>query len=228
MHYSVVVEGVFLERPNRFIAKVMIDGITVSAHVKNTGRCRELLISGVTVYLEDHGKNANRKTRYSLIAVMKGDMLVNMDTQVPNQVVAEALMAGLLSEIAVSPFVKREAKYNSSRFDIYFEDGDKKGFVEVKGVTLENDGTAMFPDAPTERGAKHLLELIKAKEEGYDANVFFLVQMKGPTSFTANSQMDPNFAEALEEARLNGVNIWVYDSIVTPNSIDLGKRIGSP
>lgn len=225
MYYQKVVEGIFIERPNRFIARVMLPEGEVIAHVKNTGRCRELLIPGVRVYLEDHGENTLRKTRYSLISVWKKDMLINMDSQVPNAVAADALKRGLITELPETDLIKREKTFGDSRFDIYYESGQRRGFLEVKGVTLEEDGVARFPDAPTVRGTKHIMELIKAKEEGYEASILFLVQMEGPKYFEPNKSMDPGFADAVELAKSRGVRVLAYDSIVTPNTIYIGKSI---
>lgn len=225
MDYQKVVEGIFIERPNRFIARVKLPEGEAIAHVKNTGRCRELLIPGVRVYLEDHGNGTLRKTRYSLISVWKGDMLINMDSQVPNAVAADALEKGLITQLPKVNLIKREKIFGDSRFDIYYERGEQKGFLEVKGVTLEEDGIAMFPDAPTIRGTKHIIELIKAKKEGYEASILFLIQMKGPVSFEPNRSMDPGFAGAVELAKRSGVRILAYDSIVTPNTISIGKSL---
>ncbi len=225
MYYQKVVEGIFIERPNRFIARVMLPEGEVIAHVKNTGRCRELLIPGVRVYLEDHGENTLRKTRYSLISVWKKDMLINMDSQVPNAVAADALKRGLITELLETDLIKREKTFGDSRFDIYYEIGQRRGFLEVKGVTLEEDGVARFPDAPTVRGTKHIMELIKAKEEGYEASILFLVQMEGPKYFEPNKSMDPGFADAVKLAKSRGVRVLAYDSIVTPNTIYIGKSL---
>ena len=225
MQYKKIVEGIFLKRPNRFIAQVLIDGKEETVHVKNTGRCRELLIQGVKVILEDCSSNLNRKTRYSLIAVWKGDMLVNMDSQVPNQVVYEALSKNMIKEFTDLDFIKREVSYENSRFDIYFEDESTKGFIEIKGVTLENDGVAKFPDAPTERGTRHVHEMIDAVNHGYKGYVFFLIQMKGPKVFKLNWEMDKEFSEAVRLASKKGVEILAYDSVVGADYITLGKPI---
>lgn len=210
MRYGKMVEARFLRRVNRFTAFVELDGQEEMVHVKNTGRCKELLIEGARVFLEEADKEG-RKTKYSLIAVYKGDMLVNMDSQAPNQMAAEALAEGKIEEIGEVDFLKREVKYGNSRFDIYYQKGERKGFIEVKGVTLEEDGIAMFPDAPTERGTKHLRELIKAKEEGYEAAVLFVIQMKGMKEFRPNEEKDGKFTEALRDAAAAGVKILAYD-----------------
>ncbi len=205
MIYNTIIEGSFLERPNRFIAKVIINGKEEVVHVKNTGRCKELLTPGAKVILEDCSHNKNRKTKYSLIAVWKGDMLVNMDSQVPNLAVFEGLEGGSIKEFQNLTKLKREVTFGASRFDIYYEKGDEKGFIEVKGVTLENDGVAMFPDAPTERGTKHVLEMVEAVKQGYGGTILFLIQMTGAVVFKVNKEMDKNFAKALKLARDNGV-----------------------
>ena len=220
MKYSNIYKGIFLERPNRFIAICEIDGKEEVCHVKNTGRCRELLMKGATVYLEKNS-NSNRKTQFDLIAVEKNDILINMDSQIPNFVVAESLNK-IFSDII---FVKQEYKYGNSRFDIYIETETEKIFVEVKGVTLENDGVVRFPDAPTERGIKHLKELQKAVLDGYRACVVFLVQMQDVKYFEPNYKTHPEFAEELKKAYKNGVEIFLYDSIVTPDEIELNSPI---
>lgn len=225
MKYKKIIEGIFLARPNRFIAQVLIDEKEEIVHVKNTGRCKELLLPGVKVILEDCSNNPNRKTKYSLIAVWKQNMLVNMDSQVPNEVVFNALKENKIQELKNLRYLKREVTFNNSRFDIYFEDEKQKGFIEVKGVTLENNHISMFPDAPTERGAKHVLEMIEAVNQGYKGTIFFLIQMKGPQSFKLNSEMDRKFSEAIKLASENGVKILAYDSIVNNNSIQIGKSI---
>lgn len=225
MKYTKVIEGTFLKRPNRFIAQVLIDGKEETVHVKNTGRCKELLVPGVKVILEDCSNNPNRKTRYSLIAVWKRDILVNMDSQVPNAVVFEALKEGKIKEIRDVAYSKREVTFGKSRYDIYYESENQKGFIEVKGVTLEGNDISMFPDAPTERGAKHVLEMIEAVKEGYRGTLLFLIQMKGPKEFRLNWEMDRNFSEAVKLASENGVEILAYDSIVSKDSIIIDKPI---
>ena len=222
MKYNHIEEGIFLARPNRFIAEVSIEGKSEICHVKNTGRCKELLIPGASIYTQ-RNENPNRKTKLDLISVYKGDTLVNMDSQVPNKVVEDWIKEGnFLEEIT---FLKREQTYGNSRFDIYVEGEGKKIFMEVKGVTLEEDHVAMFPDAPTQRGVKHIEELIKCKEEGYEAYIFFVIQMKGVTSFTPNDKTHPEFAEALKRAKLAGVRILAYDCIITRDSITIDSPI---
>ncbi len=220
MKYENIVKGVFLERPNRFIAICDIDGKEEICHVKNTGRCRELLLKGSVVYLEK-SSNPNRKTAYDLIAVRKGDRLINMDSQVVNKVALE-----FVPELfADAKLIKPEYKYGNSRFDIYVETELKKIFVEVKGVTLEEAGVVRFPDAPTERGVKHLKELQKAITEGYEAYVLFVIQMSDVKHFEPNSETHPQFADALKEARGNGVIPLAYDCEVTPDEIKIRKPV---
>lgn len=227
MKYKNVVKGTFIERPNRFIAKVDIDGNIHTVHVKNTGRCRELLIKGSTVYLAK-SDNQERKTLYDLIAVEKKrenkePLLINMDSQVPNVVAEEFLIKGnLFSENAI---IKREVTYKNSRFDLYIEDNGKKSFLEVKGVTLESDGIAMFPDAPTIRGVKHINELVSAIADGYEAYILFVIQMKGVKLFKPNAKMHKEFADVLSFAKKNGVKVLAVDSIVTKDSIEIDSFI---
>lgn len=231
MKYERVEEGRFLERPNRFIAYVEIAGKIEKVHVKNTGRCRELLVPGVEVYLQkaeelsENKKTAEktRKTQWDLIGVNKGGNLVNMDSQIPNKVVKEWIEKGnLFSENAV---IYPEKTYGNSRFDLYIEDGEKKAFIEVKGVTLEENQTAKFPDAPSERAIKHVEELIKAKKAGYETYVFFVIQMKNIRYFTPNDHTHQAFADVLEKAARNGVNILAYDCNVKKDAITLRKKI---
>lgn len=224
MEYGKMVGARFLRRVNRFTAFVELNGREEIVHVKNTGRCKELLLEGARAFLEEADKEG-RKTKYSLIAVYKGDTLVNMDSQAPNQMAAEALAEGKIIEIGEVDFLKREVKYENSRFDLFYQKGDKKGFIEVKGVTLEEDGVAKFPDAPTERGAKHLRELIKAKEEGYEAAVLFVIQMKGVQEFRPNEERDKNFTEALREAEKAGVEILAYDCRVQVGKIYIDQKV---
>lgn len=224
LKYSSIKTGKFIKRPNRFIAHVIIDNKEEIVHVKNTGRCREILQENTVVILEE-AKNPNRKTKYSVIAAYKGDVLINIDSQVPNTVVYEGLLSGNVKEIPAVNQLSKEIVYGNSRFDIYFENEEGKGFVEVKGVTLETDGIAMFPDAPTERGCKHVYEMIKAVEEGYQGFLFFLIQMKGVHYFTPFEIRDPKLAEALRLANKKGVKILAYDSVVQEDSICLGNSV---
>ena len=220
MKYNNILKGEFIDRPNRFIANVLIDNNIEVCHVKNTGRCKELLIKGSTVYLQK-SDNPNRKTKYDLIAVQKGDRLINMDSQIVNYVALE-FVPNLFDNIK---FIKPEYKYGKSRFDIYVETDTDKIFIEVKGVTLENDGVVSFPDAPTERGVKHLKELQKAVTEGYRAYVLFVVQMSDIKYFEPNSITHPEFADELKKAKENGVIPLAYDCAVTPDSIKIRKPI---
>lgn len=224
MEYGNMVEARFLRRINRFTAFVELNGREEMVHVKNTGRCKELLLEGARVFLEEADKEG-RKTKYSLIAVYKGDMLVNMDSQAPNQMAAEALAEGKIEEIGEVGFLKREVNYENSRFDLFYQKGEKKGFIEVKGVTLEENGIAKFPDAPTERGAKHLRELIKAKEEGYEAAALFVIQMKGVQEFRPNEERDKNFTAALKEAAKAGVKILAYDCRVQVGKVYIDQKV---
>ncbi len=220
MKYDNIVKGEFVDRPNRFIANVIINGKTEVCHVKNTGRCKELLIKGATVYLQK-SNNPNRKTKYDLIAVQKGARLINMDSQIVNYVALEYLPQ-IFDNII---YVKPECKYGNSRFDIYVETETDKIFIEVKGVTLEFDGVVRFPDAPTERGVKHLKELQKAITEGYKAFVMFVVQMDNVQYFEPNRITHPEFADILKEASENGVEILAYQCDVTPESITIKNKI---
>lgn len=225
MKYKKIVEAIFLNRPNRFIANVLIDGIEEAVHVRNTGRCKELLVKGTKVILEDCSHIPNRKTRYSLISVWKGGLLINMDSQIPNNVVFNALKDNRIKGLENLINIKKEVSFGNSRYDLYFESEKQKGFIEVKGVTLENDGISMFPDAPTTRGKKHVLEMIEVVKEGYRGIIFFLIQMKGPSIFRLNWKMDPAFSEAIKLASSSGVQILAYDSIVSKDGIYLGKEI---
>lgn len=221
MKYQRIVAGRFQDRPNRFIAHVWLDGSLETVHVKNTGRCRELLIPGCTVYLEE-SSNPKRKTKYDLIAVQKGSKLINMDSQAPNKVVQEWLEQGGLPHLTK---IRPEYRYDQSRFDFYLEQGNQKAFMEVKGVTLEEGGIVYFPDAPTERGTKHLHELIKAHEEGYDAYVFLVIQMEQVDHFEPNWRTDPAFAQGLIDAAHAGVKILAYDCRVTPDTLEIQKAV---
>lgn len=222
MQYQNMERAVFLERPNRFVAYVEMDGRREKCHVKNTGRCRELLIPGTQVYLQ-RAENPDRKTKYDLIGVKKGENLINMDSQIPNYAVREWLEKGGLFEKITR--LRPETKYANSRFDIYMEADGKKIFMEVKGVTLEENGVARFPDAPTERGVKHIQELMECRRDGYEAYVFFVIQMKGVRWFEPNDKTHPEFGEALRGAAAQGVHILAYDCLVTENSIEIDKKI---
>lgn len=226
MTYNNVVSGLFISRPNRFIALVEIEGVVHTVHVKNTGRCKELLVPNCVVYLEK-SDNPNRKTAYDLIAVEKlrdnsTPLLINMDSQVPNYCVEEWLPnSNLFSKNAK---FRREVKYKNSRFDFYVEDGDRKVFIEVKGCTLEQDSVALFPDAPTIRGVKHLNELIDSVKNGYEAFVIFVIQMNEANSFRPNDQTHKEFGDALRKAQKSGVKVLAYTCNVTPDSISINKK----
>lgn len=212
MKYTNIKKGRFENRPNRFIAYVDIEGKREKVHVKNTGRCRELLIGGAEVYLEP-GVNPERSTAYDLVAVKKGERLINMDSQAPNKMVGEWLLKGeLFPDITL---VRPEAVYGSSRFDFYIETEKEKIFLEVKGVTLEQDDVVLFPDAPSQRAVKHVHELVQAVKEGYQAYLLMVIQMQGVRYFTPNRETHPAFADALAEAERAGVKILAYDCVVT-------------
>lgn len=227
MIYENIVEAIFIERPNRFIAYCIVKGKEEVVHVKNTGKCRELLIPGCKVYLQEHD-NPKRKTKFSLISVIKGNRLINMDSQAPNKVAYEALinnqinLPGLKGDIK---YIKPEKTYGDSRFDIYIETDTEKAFLEVKGVTLEEDGIVLFPDAKTERGVKHINELIKATDDGYLSYILFVIQMDNVKYFTPNIKMHKEFGQALKNAYSKGVNILAYDCDVTLNSLDIKNKV---
>lgn len=216
MVYENIRQAKFISRPNRFIANIEIDGKVEIAHVKNTGRCKELLIAGATIFVQEF-YNTNRKTKYDVISVYKGDRLINMDSQVPNKVFSEWIHAGnLLSDFTL---IKPEAEYENSRFDFYIEIGNRKIFVEVKGVTLEENGVALFPDAPTERGMKHINELCDSMKNGYEAYIVFIVQMKDILYFTPNNITQKTFGDALIKAKKQGLGIIALNCDITENSI---------
>ena len=259
MRYEYIKEGRFLSRPNRFIAHVEIDGQDTICHVKNTGRCRELLTPGASVFLEYHPKAAmaGRKTSYDLVAVRKGELLINMDSQAPNQAAWEWIHRVPFLEASggvrtadstgsgryaadsadsgprlVPTDIRREVTHGDSRFDLAFllkdpagKLPDRPAFMEVKGVTLEEDRLALFPDAPTERGVKHLRGLIRAREEGFETYVLFLIQMKGIRAFSPNDRTHPAFGEALRDANKAGVHILALDCLVTPEGMTAGEPI---
>ena len=209
MQYQTVKEGRFLSRPNRFVAHVELDGAEEIVHVKNTGRCRELLVPGTTVYLTP-GSNPNRKTRYDLIAVEKGPLLVNVDSQATNRVFGEWAGAGNFRPGLT--MLRPETVWGNSRFDFYWEaGGGRRGFVEVKGVTLEEDGVVRFPDAPTLRGGKHLEELVRARRAGYEAAVCFVIQMEDVIRFQPNDRTHPAFGQALRAAAAAGGEVLAPD-----------------
>ncbi len=225
MKYHHIVKGKFIERPNRFIAYVNVEGEKENpqkVHVKNTGRCRELLIPGADVYLEK-SDNPNRKTKYDLVKVMKGSRLVNMDSQAPNKVVGEWLREKQLYKDTT--LVVSEKTYGNSRFDFYVEGDGKKAWIEVKGVTLERDGAALFPDAPSERAVKHVEHLIKAREEGYEAYIILVIQMRYVKYFTPNRETHPQFAEVLEKAEKAGVQIMAFDCRVTEDEVSINQPV---
>lgn len=224
MKYGQIIHGQFIKRINRFISEVLIQGEIERVHVKNTGRLKELFVSNAKVVLEV-SNNPNRKTKYSLIAVEKNGQWVNVDSQAPNQVAFEAVQKGHIKEIGTVQSLKREVTYGSSRFDLAFEKEQQKGFIEVKGVTLEREGIALFPDAPTQRGTKHVLELAKASKEGYDCSVLLLIQLKGCHTFMPNWETDPEFANALRLAAEQGVRILAYDTIVREDGLIFDKEI---
>lgn len=222
MRYKETEKAVFLKRPNRFIAEVEIQGKRETVHVKNTGRCKELLIPGAEVILEKSG-NPNRKTKYDLICVNKQGRLVNMDSQIPNKAAEEWIKKGGLfpEEVTIRP----EKKYGNSRFDLYVESPVRRAFVEVKGVTLEENNIVRFPDAPTVRGIKHVEELIHCMEEGYEAYLLLVIQMKGVKKFMPNWDTQPEFGEALIKAEKAGVKILARDCLVTEDTIEIQKEV---
>ncbi len=226
MKYNNIHKAVFVSRPNRFIAECEIDGRSVVAHVKNTGRCKELLVPGAAVYL-DEPISKERKTKYDLVAVEKlcGDgssLLINMDSQAPNEAASEFIKSGKLY-----PFtnVRREVTVGKSRFDFCIENKGEITYLEVKGVTLENEGIVSFPDAPTERGIKHIEELIELKMQGYGAAILFVIQMQGISEFRPNYLTHKAFGEALCRAQKSGVDILAYDCVVTPDSMTVNSIV---
>ena len=221
MKYENMVQGIFLQRPNRFIAHVEIDGQIETVHVKNTGRCRELLPEGAQVWCQ-RSNNPDRKTKYDLICVQKGKRLINMDSQAPNAAVGEWLRSGGFGYVTD---VRPEVQYGNSRFDFSFQKDGKPCFMEVKGVTLENDGICAFPDAPTLRGVKHLRELTQAAMADYGAYVLFVIQMENVRYLHPNDATDPEFASALRHAAQVGVHILAMDCLVTPERMILHKTV---
>ena len=221
MYYANMVPGIFLARPNRFIAHVEIDGQTEIVHVKNTGRCRELLPAGAQVWCQ-RSDNPARKTKYDLITVRKGELLINMDSQAPNIAAEEWLRSGGLGEIEN---LRRETVHGDSRFDLSFVKDGRQCFLEVKGVTLENGGVCAFPDAPTERGAKHLRGLLRAAQEGYGAYVLFVIQMSPVRYLHPHDATDPQFGQALRQAAAGGVQVLAMDCRVTEDSMEIQSSV---
>lgn len=222
MKYGRIERAVFLDRPNRFIAHVELNGRTETVHVKNTGRCRELLIPGTPVILEESG-SPSRKTKYDLVCVKKQDRWINMDSQIPNKAAREWLERGDFfgKEIRVQP----EKTYGNSRFDLYVEAPGRRIFMEVKGVTLEEGGIARFPDAPTARGIKHVEELIRCAQDGYEAYLLFVIQMQGVRYFEPNWKTHEAFGRALRQAEEAGVKLLAYDCLVTEDSMELHEPV---
>ena len=223
MEYAETAEGIFWERPNRFVAWVEVEGRRELCHVKNTGRCRELLVPGTPVMLEKHPPG-KRKTRFSLIMANKGGRWINMDSQAPNQAAAEWLAGSPLGWPVTR--IRRETFFEGSRFDFYLEgEGGRRAFLEVKGVTLEEHGIARFPDAPTERGVRHVRHLIHAREIGYEAYLLLVIQMKGVTVWEPNWETDPAFGTAVREAAAAGVRILARDCRVWPGGMALDAPV---
>ena len=218
MRYDRIYKAKFIERPNRFIAYAELNGKKETVHVKNTGRCAELLRPGADIYIQE-SDNPSRKTRWDLIAVKKGSRMINMDSQIPNKAALEWIKAGHLfpEKVQVTP----EKTYGNSRFDLYVCSEKRKAFIEVKGVTLESDNIARFPDAPTERGVKHLKELIHCMQEGYEAYLLLVIQMKGVDRFEPNWETHREFGETLQEAKKAGVHILAYDCLVEPDRMEI-------
>lgn len=222
MKYKQIKQGIFIERPNRFIAHILIDGLLEVCHVKNTGRCKELLPKGAKVWVEE-STNPNRKTKYDLVVVQKNELLINMDSQAPNQAVGEWLRKGGL--FPKPDLVVAEKKVGDSRLDFYLEQGDRKAYVEVKGVTLERDGVAFFPDAPTLRGVKHIHHLIQLNEQGFEAYLIFVVQFQPVLEMRPNDETHLAFGEALRLAQKEGVKILAYDCVITETTMDLANPV---
>lgn len=220
MKYCNIHRAIFKSRPNRFIAHVELDGTEVVCHVKNTGRCKELLVPGATVYIEK-AENPRRKTPYDLIAVEKGSRLINMDAQAPNRVFLEWAREHWPELLTI----RSEVTYGASRIDFCIETAKGKTYVEVKGVTLEEDGRVYFPDAPTERGVKHLHELTEIIKAGHGAAVCFVIQMEEVTSFSPNDRTHKAFGDALREAKKKGVTLLAYSCRVTPDSLMMDKAV---
>jgi sugar fermentation stimulation protein A len=225
LRYFNVVPAIFIERPNRFLAKVLIDNKIEMVHVRNSGRCKEILIPGTRVYLEKIHNNKKRKTSYSIISAYKGLQLINIDSQIPNELVSNAIRENTLAGIDVGQNIKREVNYNNSRFDLMYSNNSSKGFIEVKGVTLEKNKIALFPDAPTKRGKKHIDELIASAQKDYKNYLVFIIQMKGVDCFKPNDDMDLEFGVSLRKANAMHIKIRVYDCLVTEDSIRIDKPV---
>lgn len=221
MRYDQMVKGAFLRRDNRFVAQVEMHGRQETVHVKNTGRCRELLVPGAEVWCAQ-SDNPSRKTKYDLITVRKGGYLINMDSQAPNAAAKEWLERGGLGPVDL---VKPEQKFGQSRFDFYLERQGRGMYLEVKGVTLEDGGVCRFPDAPTERGTRHLRELIAARKAGFDAGVLFVIQMRPVRWLEPNDATDPEFGRALREAAAAGVQVLAVDCLVTEDTMEIGDFV---
>ena len=220
-----ILEGSFINRPNRFNAKVLLNNEEIVVHVPNTGRCREILKEGTKIFLREE-LNPNRKTKYDLIAAMKDDILINIDSQIPNKVVNEALENKKIKKLHKYSKINREKTFGKSRFDFKLStEEDEIYYLEVKGVTLENNGHCKFPDAPTERGARHIMELIEAKNQGYGAGILFLIQLENVYTFSPNDETDPEFGNALRLAKENGVDIMAYNCIVDKKMIEINKEV---
>lgn len=220
-----ILKAEFISRPNRFNAIVKLNEEEIKVHVPNTGRCREILVPGYTVFLRDE-PNPTRKTPYDLIAVYKGEKLISIDSQIPNKVIDEALRNKKIKGLEEYTNILREKTFGKSRFDFKIStQGGNEYFLEVKGVTLEEDRYARFPDAPTERGARHLLELVEAKKQGYGAGVMFLIQLEDANKFSPNDVRDKEFGEALRFAKENGVDIFAYNCIVTEDGIEIKQPV---
>lgn len=222
MRYKNILPGLFISRPNRFIAMVEINGTPQRCHVKNTGRCKELLLPGARVFVQ-HVENPNRSTKYDLISVYKGETLVNMDSQAPNRVFGEWLAQGNL--FPVPALIRPESRFGDSRLDFYAESAGEKYFIEVKGVTLEENGMARFPDAPTERGIRHLHALMDARAQGYTAVAAFVIQMKGVHLFGPNWHTHAAFGDALVKAKAQGVQVLALDCTVTTGGLAVDRAV---
>lgn len=220
-----IFEAIFLDRPNRFNAKVLLNNEEITVHVANTGRCKEILVRGCKIYLREE-LNPTRKTKYDLVAAIKGDKLISIDSQIPNKVVEEALLMRKIEKLKKYNTILREKTFGKSRFDFKLStDEDEVYYLEVKGVTLEEDKYSKFPDAPTERGTKHLMELIEAKKQGYGAGVMLLIQLEDVDKFSPNDERDPIFGKALRLANESGVDIFAYNCIVEEDGLTINAPV---